>query len=64
MQKNDILQSVVLQSQNGWKYPHTTKVKPYITVKDSLTLHKRLILKDLRIVVPLTLRSEILNILH
>ena len=54
MQKDDILQSVVLQSQNGWKYPHTTKVKPYITVKDSLTLHKRLILKDLRIVVPLT----------
>ena len=64
MQKDDILQSVVLQIQNGWIYPDITKVKPYLMVKDSLTLYKRLILKDLRVVVPLTLRSKILNILH
>ena len=52
-QKDDILQSVVLQIQNGWIDPDTTKVKPYLTVKDSLTLYKGLILKDLRVVVPL-----------
>ena len=63
-QKDNILQSVVLEIQNGWTDPDTTKVKPYLTVKDSLTLYKGLILKDLRVVVPLTLRSEILNILH
>ena len=33
-QKDDILQSVVLQIQNGWIDPDTTKVKPYLTVKD------------------------------
>ena len=33
-QKDDILQSVVLQIQNGWIDPDTTKVKPYITVMD------------------------------
>ena len=63
-QKDDILQSVVLQIQNGWTDLDTTKVKPHLTVKVSLTLYKGLILKDLRVVVPLTLRSEILNILH
>ena len=42
----------------------TTNVKSYLTIKDSLTLYKGLILKDLHIIVPLTLRSEILNILH
>ena len=41
--------------------PDTTKGKPYLTVKDSLTLYKGLILG---VVVPFTLRSEILNILH
>ena len=54
----------MLQIQNGWTDPDTTKVKPYSTVKDSLTLYKGLILKNLRVVVPPTLRSEILNILH
>ena len=55
----------MLQIQNEWTDPDTTKVKPYLTVKDSCTLYKELlILKDLRVVVPLTLRSEILNILH
>ena len=63
-QKDDILQSVVLQIQNAWADPDTTKFKPYLTVKDSLTLYKWLYLKDLRFVVPLTLMSEILNILH
>ena len=63
-QKDDILQSVVLQIQNAWADPDTTKFKPYLTVKDSLTLCKWLYLKDLRFVVPLTLMSEILNILH
>ena len=56
--------SVVLQIQNGWTDPDTMKAKQYLTVKDSLTLSKGLILKDLRVVVPLTLRFEILNILH
>ena len=63
-QEDDILQLVVLQIQNGWVDPDTTKVKPYFTVKDSLTLYKGLILKDSGVVVPLTLRSEILIILH
>ena len=63
-QKDNILQSLVLQIQNGWIDPNTTKVQPYLTVKDSLTLYKGLILEDLHIVVPLTLRSEILDILH
>ena len=63
-QKDDILQSVLLQIQNEWTDPDTTKVKLYLTVKNSLTLNKGLILKDLRVVVPLTLRSQILNILH
>ena len=63
-QKDNIMQSVVLEIQNGWTDPDTTKVKPYLTVKDSLTLYQGLILKHLRVVVPLTLRSEILNILH
>ena len=61
MQKDNILQSVVLQIQSGWVDPDTTKV---LKIKDSLTLYKGLILKDLRVVVPLTLRSEILNILY
>ena len=56
--------SVVLQIQNGWTDPDTMKAKPYLTVKDSLTLSKGLILKDLRVVVTLTLRFQILNILH
>ena len=60
----DILQSKVLQIQNGWTDLDTTKVKAYLKVKDSLTLYKGLILKDLHVVVPLTLRYEILNILH
>ena len=59
-----ILQSVALQIQNGWTDPDTTKFKPYLTVKDLLTLYKGLILKDLRVVAPLTLRSDILNIRH
>ena len=63
-QKDDILQSVLLQIQNEWTDPDTTKVKLYLMVRNSLTLNKGLILKDLRVVVPLTLRSEILNILH
>ena len=54
----------MLQIQNGWIDPDTTKIKPHLTVKDSLTSYKGLILKDLRVVVPLTLRSEMLNILH
>ena len=49
----------MLQIQNEWIDPDTTKVKPYLTIKDSLTLNKALVLKDLRFVVPLTLRSEI-----
>ena len=63
-QKDDILQSVLLQIQNEWTDPDTTKVKLYLMVRNSLTLNKGLVLKDLRVVVPLTLRSEILNILH
>ena len=59
-----MLQSVVLQIQNRWTDPDTTNVKSYFTIKDSLTLYKGLILKNVRIVVPLSLRSEILNILH
>ena len=43
-QKNDILQPVMLQIQNGWIDPDTTKVKPLPTVKDSLTLYKGLVL--------------------
>ena len=35
----DILQSVVLQIQNEWIDPDATKVKSYLTVKDSLTLY-------------------------
>ena len=63
-QKVDLLESVVLQIRNGWIDLDATKVKPYLTVKDLLTLYKGLILKDLRVVVPLTLRFEILNILR
>ena len=63
-QKDDILQSVVLQIENGWIDPDITKVKPYLMVKDSLTLYRGLLLKDLRVFVLLTLTSEILNILH
>ena len=48
----------MLQIQNGWVDPDTTKIKPYLMVKDSLTLYKGLILKDLHVVVPF------LNILH
>ena len=54
----------MLQFQNRWTDPNRTNVKPYLTIKDSLALYKGLILKDLHVVVPLTLRSEILNILH
>ena len=54
----------MLQIQNGWTDLDTTKAKAYLKVKDSLTLYKELILKDLHVVVPLTLRYEILNILH
>ena len=54
----------MLQIQNGWTDLDTMKAKPYLTVKDSLTLSKGLILKDLRVVVTLTLRFQILNILH
>ena len=54
----------MLQIQNEWIDPDTTKVKPNLTVKDSLTLNKALVLKDFCVVVPLTLRSEILKILH
>ena len=32
-QKDIILQSVLLQIQNGWTDPDKTKVKPYLTVK-------------------------------
>ena len=62
-QKEDILQSVVLHIQNGWTDPDKTKVKLYL-YKDPLTLYERLTLQDLHVPVPLTLRSEILNILH
>ena len=55
-QKDDIVQSVVLQIQNGWIDPDTTKVKPYLTVKDSLTLCKKLVLKDLRVSIPVGLK--------
>ena len=55
-QKDDIVHSVVLQIQNGWIDPDTTKVKPYLTVKDSLTLYKKLVLKDLRVSIPVDLK--------
>ena len=64
MQKDDILQSVVLQIENAWVDLDTTKVKPYLTIKYLLTLYKGSILNDLRVVVQLTLRCVILNILH
>ena len=37
-QKGNKLQSVVLQIQNGWIDPDTTKIKPYLTVTETLTL--------------------------
>ena len=64
MQKDHILPSVVLQIQNAWIDLDTTKVKPCLTVKYLLILYKASILNDLRVVVQLTLRSVILNILH
>ena len=63
-QKDDLVQSIVLHIQNGWIDPDTTKAKPYLTVKDLLTLNNELISKDLCVAIPATLRSEILNILH
>ena len=41
--KHDILQSEVLKIQNGQIDPGTMKVKPYLAVKDSLTLYKVLV---------------------
>ena len=45
--KDNILQSVALQIQNGWIDPESTKVKLYLTLEVSLTLYKGLTLKIL-----------------
>ena len=54
----------LLPIENGWIDPDKTKVKPYLTVKDTRTLQKGLVSKDLPAAIPFSLSSEILNIFH
>lgn len=66
--KNDpILSKVTTQIINGWptnKYSCSNDVKPYYSIRADLSIHKGLILFHDRIVIPLSLQTDILQRLH
>ena len=49
---------------NGWTEHHWDQVKPYVTVKYSITYYHGLILKDLKLVIRGTLRVEMSKVLY
>ena len=61
------LQQLKKQIQTGWPKSTSTIPKslmPYYSFRDELAIHDGLIVKGLRIVVPITLRKEMIKILH
>ena len=60
------LQIVKHYTMNGWpnKDDIDNYVKPYYNIREEISYHNGLLLKDTRIVLPLSLRSEIKSLLH
>ena len=64
--KDETLQTIRNYTQQGW--PHKGKinfyVKPYFSYKDEIWFHDGILFKGQRIIVPSSLRTEILKIIH
>jgi len=66
-EKDLILQKVIKNVQNGWPASRNeidNELKPYSTVQENLTYTNGILLKDLRVVIPTSLRNEIKKIIH
>ena len=65
-QKDQILQTLICYTINGWSEKHQVpkELFPYYSHRSEITYHERILLKNQRIIVPTTLRSEMKSIIH
>ena len=61
--KDRLFQNVIECGNTGqWK--ETSEMRPFWKIRDELTHKNGLLLRDTRLVIPSTLRSQILGIVH
>ena len=65
-QKDQILQTLICYTSNGWPEKHQVmkELFPYYSHRSEITYHGGILLKNQRIIVSTTLRSEIKLIIH
>ena len=65
-QKDQMLQILIYYTINGWPEKHqvSKELFPQYSHSGEITYHKGILLKNQRIVVPTTLRSEMKSIIH
>lgn len=63
-QDDGILSEVYQQLLNGWKHATNEEVKPYFKKKAMLSIDNECIFYGNRIVVPTSLKNEVLHLLH
>ena len=65
-QKDQILQTLICYTINGWPEKHQVpkELFPYYSHRCEITYHEGILLKNQRIIVPTPLRSEIKSIIH
>ena len=65
-QKDQILETLICYTINGSPEKHHVpkELFPYYSHRSEITYHERILLKNQRIIVPTTLRSEMKSIIH
>ena len=65
-QKDQILETLICYTINGWPEKHQVpkELFPYYSHHSEITYHEGILLKNQRILVPTTLRSEMESIIH
>ena len=65
-EKDDVLQLLKTYTLNGWPPKHDIEsyLKPYHAFQEEISYHMGILLKGVRIIVPLALRKDMLNLMH
>lgn len=66
-QKDAVLQELIKVIQTGWperKAEVTHQISPYFGVRDELSIYEGIVVRGERVVIPMSLRREMMNRLH
>ena len=64
IEHDEVSQAIIKFCQNGWPRKVSNHLKPYFSVRDEITFAEGLLLGGYRLIIPATLRNDVITRIH